>query len=272
MGASKIDVGELTKKRNKVRQLVRDCTNCPLGGKGNNVPFFGAVYEPKFILVGEAPGEYEVIQQKPFVGRAGKLLWAELAKHKISRADVYSMNVCSCRPVFYSTGEERNRTPTKEEIRSCSGVFKMQLNLVSHCQFILALGNIALHKFKPDGKISDWNGKPLYTRDNKVVVPAYHPAAVLRDGNLHEEFSEAIGFLVEMVKLGDNYLSIWPSFCFTCSSDEVLHVDENGRMWCGACYLEEFQIELPGMDRAKPTKLSVGKSGKVLSPKRKKTP
>lgn len=265
---TKIDVGELTRKRNAVRQAVKNCTNCPLGGKGNNVPFFGSVHSPKFVVIAEAPGDTEVRQGRPLVGRSGKMLWAELDKYKIHRSEVLTMNAASCRPTSWLSGELKNRTPTRDEISACSGVFRMQLSLVSHCRFILVLGGIALRKFKPDAKITDWVGKPILWKDH-VVVPTFHPAAVMRDRELIEPFSDAIQLLVNMVMLGEKFGDIMPVFCNRCGETEIYQTRDQ-LDWCGDCYLAEYQLALDGIERAKPTKVSVGKNGKVLRGRVKK--
>lgn len=269
------EVFALVTRRNILRQKIKDCVNCPLGGRGNNVAFYGNVHSAKLIVIGEAAGENEVLQSRPFVGRAGKLLWSELAKHKIGRADTFSMNALSCRSISYLDGQYKNRTPTQIELDKCDFNFVNQLALVSHCRFILALGNTALHKFRPDARIGDWNGKPLYIargeKPARIVVPGFHPAAVLRNPDLHDEFSEAIGLLIAMVNLGDAYGEIWPVQCNSCGSDEVFQFEDAGVGWCGPCWLVEFQDPLPGIARAKPTKLKLGRKGEVGQPKRNPT-
>ena len=49
-------------------------------------------------LVGEAPGETEERQGRPFIGQAGRLLERELEAVGIARADLWISNVVKCRP------------------------------------------------------------------------------------------------------------------------------------------------------------------------------
>jgi uracil-DNA glycosylase family 4 len=51
------------------------------------------------VLVGEAPGQQEVVQQRPFVGQAGKNLDEFLEILEIKREDIYITNVVKFRPV-----------------------------------------------------------------------------------------------------------------------------------------------------------------------------
>lgn len=265
----KIDIGEQTAKKNKIRELVLGCRNCPLGGQGHNVPGWGGVYNPKFVIVGEAPGMTEVRQGKPLVGRSGKMLWSELAKHKIYRSDTFTINSVSCLPTHWSEGELKGRTPTHREQAACTGIFRSQLSLVSHCRFILALGGVALRRFKPGVKIGDWVGKPIVWK-NHIVIPTYHPAGVMRNADeFSEPFEQAIQLLVNMVRLGDKFGDIMPVFCNRCGSTEI-YASTDDKNWCGDCWLEEYQLPLEGMKRAKPTKLTVSKTGKVLRGRVKK--
>ena len=70
------------------------------------------------VLVGEAPGEQETIQQRPFVGKAGKNLEEFLDALEIQRGDLYITNVVKFRPfkINEKTGRLSNRPPTREEI------------------------------------------------------------------------------------------------------------------------------------------------------------
>ena len=63
------------------------------------------------MIIGEAPGRTEDKLQKPFVGRAGKLLDSLLQSIHLDRSKVYITNVVNYRP-------DKNRKPTPEETKS----------------------------------------------------------------------------------------------------------------------------------------------------------
>src|SRR6266550_3946559 len=62
-------------------------------------------------IVGEAPGEQEVAQRRPFVGRAGRLLDRLLADAGLRRADIYVTNTVQVRPTTIANGRVKNRAP-----------------------------------------------------------------------------------------------------------------------------------------------------------------
>ena len=69
-------------KKNYKQQLLNklyapyiNCTQCPLGKLGRtNVVFGDGNPDAQIMFIGEAPGQDEDRQGKPFVGRSGKLL------------------------------------------------------------------------------------------------------------------------------------------------------------------------------------------------------
>ncbi|MDO4741329.1 MAG: uracil-DNA glycosylase, partial [Eubacteriales bacterium] len=68
------------------------------------------------LLIGEAPGEQEVAQGRPFVGKAGKNLDELLALAGLERGALYITNAVKIRPTKLSAaGRVVNRPPTKEE-------------------------------------------------------------------------------------------------------------------------------------------------------------
>ena len=54
----------------------------------------------KLMLIGEAPGYYEEVQQEPFVGRAGEKLNQILRAMGLSRDMVYISNIVKFRPAL----------------------------------------------------------------------------------------------------------------------------------------------------------------------------
>lgn len=51
------------------------------------------------MFVGEAPGEEDDEQGRPFVGRAGQLLDRMIGAMKLTESEVYIGNVIKCRPL-----------------------------------------------------------------------------------------------------------------------------------------------------------------------------
>ncbi len=125
------------------------------------------------MLVGEAPGYHEDIQGKPFVGAAGKLLDSLLAEVGLSRESVYIANVLKCRP-------PNNRDPRDEEVDACKDYLFRQVQLVDPL-VLVTLGNFATKLILARSVgISRLRGQVFPYKGRAVVIPTYHPAALLR--------------------------------------------------------------------------------------------
>src|ERR1700722_2899569 len=157
---------------------VRACTACPLHlTRTLAVPGYGPV-TARVMAIGEAPGENEDREGKPFVGAAGRLLTSLLESVGLDRRDIYITNIIKCRP-------PRNRDPEPFEVYSCSHFLDEQIALLQP-DVILLLGRHALTRMLPDaGGISRLHGERLQ-RDDRMYVPLYHPAAALYNGALKE--------------------------------------------------------------------------------------
>jgi DNA polymerase len=160
-----------------LREMVTGCEACGLC-RGRRKAVFGmGAAAPRWMVVGEAPGEQEDRQGLPFVGRSGQLLDAMLAAVGMSRQnDVFIGNVIKCRP-------PGNRNPTPEEIAACSPYLMRQIELLKP-ERILVLGRFAAQTLLgTDATIGSLRGR-VHTvraggRDIPVVV-SYHPAYLLR--------------------------------------------------------------------------------------------
>jgi len=160
-----------------LREMVSGCEACGLCRSRRKAVFGMGAPAPRWMVVGEAPGEQEDRQGLPFVGRSGQLLDAMLAAVGMSRQhDVFIANVIKCRP-------PGNRNPTPEEIAACSPYLMRQIELLKP-ERILVLGRFAAQTLlNTDATIGSLRGR-VHTvradgRDIPVVV-SYHPAYLLR--------------------------------------------------------------------------------------------
>ncbi|MEM2398892.1 MAG: uracil-DNA glycosylase, partial [Candidatus Bathyarchaeia archaeon] len=144
----------------------------------------------------EAPGYWEDVEGKPFVGSAGRLLDEALREASILRSEIYITNVVKCRP-------PGNRDPRPEEIEACRIYLDRQLDIIRP-RIIVTLGRHSTAyifskinlRFK---SISEVQGK-IYEAElwgqKTYVVPSYHPAAALYNVKLKDE----IGKIMRLVK------------------------------------------------------------------------
>jgi len=156
----------------ELHRQILVCTKCPLAkGRTNAVPGEGSP-NAKVMFIGEAPGEQEDAQGRPFVGPAGRFLNELLALAGLSREDVFITNTVKCRP-------PNNRTPSNEEITACHPYLEAQIALIRP-KVVCPLGAAALKAVLPELKmtISQVHGQAL-TKSGIIFVPLFHPAAAL---------------------------------------------------------------------------------------------
>ena len=142
----------------------------------------------RVMMIGEAPGEQESLQLKPFVGKAGKNLDEFLQLTGLVRADLYISNTVKFRPTKISKANRVvNRPPTKEEVQIFLPWLKQEIERVAP-EVIVTLGNVPLKALTGNasvigqmhGKFIDLEGRKLY--------PIYHPASLIYNRALTETY------------------------------------------------------------------------------------
>ena len=149
---------------------------------GKLVPSEGPM-DARVAFVGEAPGAQEEKQGKPFVGFAGSLLRLVYLKAiGLRRSDVRLLNVHQEKPpgnnitLIPKAQLEQDGERVRQELRTMLGLGRLQV--------IVPLGNTALKAVTGLTSITKWRGTILTFDDEALaclVVPAFHPAAVLRN-------------------------------------------------------------------------------------------
>jgi len=157
----------------ELKDFVHSCSMCSLK-KYARLPVPGAgSFKKRIMLIGEAPGKEEDIQNAPFVGPAGQLLTKALTKLAINREDIYITNIVKCRP-------QNNQTPSDEHIQICKTILEKEINLIQP-EVIICLGKTATNGLLGTKySIQSVRGKILYYK-NIPVIPTYHPAFLLRN-------------------------------------------------------------------------------------------
>jgi uracil-DNA glycosylase len=151
------------------------CTRCPLHETRTQVVFGVGDPSSRLIFVGEAPGRDEDLKGEPFVGPSGQLLdRLVLEEIGLTRDRFYIANVLKSRP-------PGNRDPLPSEVEACRPWLEAQLDLIDPL-VVVTLGNFAskLLLHTKEG-ITKLRGRS-YPYRNGVLIPTFHPAAVLRGG------------------------------------------------------------------------------------------
>jgi len=159
-----------------VRDEASTCTRCRLAEGRTQVVFGMGDPGADLMFVGEGPGAEEDRQGLPFVGRSGQLLDRLMQEEMgLTRDSCYIANVVKCRP-------PDNRDPKPDEIAACRPWLETQVDLIAP-KVIVTLGNFASKLLLDTSEgITKLRGHTYPYRDGVVVVPTFHPAAVLRGG------------------------------------------------------------------------------------------
>jgi DNA polymerase len=154
----------------------------------------------RVMLIGEAPGEQETLQRRPFVGKAGRNLDEFLELAGIDRSQLYVSNTVKFRPTKISAaGRVVNRPPTREEIKLFLPWLKREMELVNP-EVVVSLGNVPLKALMGakvvigdvHGSFQDVDGVRLY--------PMYHPASLIYNPSLRDTYALDIRRLAAWLK------------------------------------------------------------------------
>jgi DNA polymerase len=156
---------------------LRSFDGCPLKATAMNTVFADGNPQARVMLIGEAPGEDEDRQGKPFVGVSGKLLDRMLAQIGLDRSAVYIANILPWRP-------PGNRSPTQAEIAACLPFLERHVELVRP-KLLVALGGVSaktllnraegITRLRGQWRTYEVAGIPV------PLMPMLHPAYLLRN-------------------------------------------------------------------------------------------
>ena len=185
------------------------CTLCRLANGRTQVVYGVGDPHADLMFIGEGPGFHEDRQGEPFVGAAGQLLNRVLGEIGLTRERVYIANVVKCRP-------PNNRDPYPDEIDTCSPYLREQIDLVDP-HVIVTLGNFATrYVLNRQLSISRVRGQ-RFPIDGRVVIPTFHPAAILHGGGeaspqmaaLRSDFQEIRTALAEIPEPVEEQLGLF---------------------------------------------------------------
>jgi len=172
----------------------------PLWPAEEKVLVFGEGHHdhPDIMLIGEAPGEQETLQRRPFVGKAGKNLDGFLEVVGLQREEIYISNVVKVRPTKTSEkGRVSNRPPNREELALFTPYLYEEILLVEP-KLIVTLGNVALKALAGSkAVIGDMHGSPAevtVTHEKQSATfrlfPLYHPASIIYNRALQDVYQD----------------------------------------------------------------------------------
>tara|TARA_B100000214_G_scaffold196210_1_gene142013 strand:+ start:1194 stop:1925 length:732 start_codon:yes stop_codon:yes gene_type:complete len=175
------DSNELSeiKTLNDLQSFIENYDECELSHTARSTVFCDGNVDAEIMLIGEAPGNQEDIEGKPFVGKSGQLLDKILETININRTNCYISNIIPWRP-------PGNRNPTAEEISMCLPFIKKHIELINP-KVLLLVGSISSKSIlNKNLGITKLRGEWHIYKDGEIEIPAlpiFHPAYLLRRPN-----------------------------------------------------------------------------------------
>lgn len=163
-----------------MRKASRGCRGCQLYRDATQVVFGEGPADAQLMLVGEAPGDQEDQQGKPFVGPVGTLLDDALASAGMARERVYVTNAVKHFKWQFRGKRRLHSKPVSRELAACSPWLEAEINAVRP-RVIVCLGATAAQLLLGRGfRVTRQRGDLIASPWAKWVMATFHPSAVLR--------------------------------------------------------------------------------------------
>ncbi|MCK5830071.1 MAG: uracil-DNA glycosylase [Methylococcales bacterium] len=163
----------LEDKWSLLQKEVAECVKCTLCNTREQTVFGSGNKNADWMFIGEAPGQNEDVEGKPFLGQVGDLLTEMIRSVGLERDSVYIANILKCKV-------PNNKKPKVEEIKSCQNYLHQQIQLIQP-KIILAVGRIAAQTLLGTNQpLSELRGVTHQFAGIIPLVVIYHPAYLLR--------------------------------------------------------------------------------------------
>ena len=192
--------GELDRMRAELERLIAELYE----GERKILVHGEGAPDARVMLVGEAPGEQETLQGRPFVGKAGKNLNEFLELAGLRREELYVTNAVKFRPTKLSAaGRIVNRPPTREEVQLFLPWLRREIELVRP-GVIVTLGNVPLRALTgPKTVIGDAH-VAFREVEGLRLYPMYHPASLIYNPSLREVYAQDVRRLADCLRKEEN--------------------------------------------------------------------
>ncbi len=193
---------ELSDKANTIDELKEAVENfdgyLDIKKLATNTVFGEGNRNADIMIIGEAPGNNEDLEGRPFCGQSGQLLDEMFKSIGIKREELYITNTLFWRP-------PGNRTPTDDEINICRPFVEKHIALINP-KIIVFMGATALKDLietnltitKARKQLFDYTNKYLNGRVIKTT-PLFHPSYLLRQPNKKKDVWSDLLFLTSVL-------------------------------------------------------------------------
>jgi uracil-DNA glycosylase len=145
------------------------------------LPVISSAREPLAMLVGQAPGKTEVIDRRPFAGRAGRTLFRWFASigidEPIARKRIYIAAITRCFPGSSPSGRG-DRVPSPSQVANCSTWLDAEIEMIRPA-VVIPVGRLAIERFLGSGLLSNLIGRAHRLRSlpgAPVAIALPHPS------------------------------------------------------------------------------------------------
>jgi len=145
------------------------------------LPVISSAREPLAMLVGQAPGKTEVVDRRPFAGRAGRTLFRWFASigidEQVARRRIYIAAMTRCFPGSSPSGRG-DRVPSPSQVSNCSAWLDAEIEMIRPA-VIIPVGRLAIERFLGTGLLSELIGRAHRLPDlpgAPVAIPLPHPS------------------------------------------------------------------------------------------------
>ena len=145
------------------------------------LPVVSSSRQPLAMLVGQAPGKTEVVDRRPFAGRAGKTMFRWFAEvgieEAVARRRIYIAAITRCFPGPSPSGRG-DRVPSPREMSNCSSWLDDEIALIKPPVIIL-VGRLAIQRFLGEAPLDQYVGRVHSITSGKtksLAIPLPHPS------------------------------------------------------------------------------------------------
>mgnify|MGYP003578793203 CR=1 FL=1 len=161
-------------------ESLRACRRCAFGNPAV-LPVTSGARNPLAMLVGQAPGKTEVVDRRPFAGRAGRTLFRWLADagidEGVARSRIYIAAITRCYPGPSPSGRG-DRVPSPSQIAACTSWLDAELRIIAP-RVLIPVGRLAIERFLGPRPLDQHVGKAHVLDDmpgRPMVIPLPHPS------------------------------------------------------------------------------------------------
>jgi DNA polymerase len=163
-----------------LREAAAGCKGCHLWELGTRTVFGEGPVDASAMLVGEAPGDQEDKEGRPFVGPAGRVLDQALEAAAIDRSTTYLTNAVK-HFKWQARGKRRiHQKPNWTEMTACRPWLEAELAAVRPRVLVLLGATAAQSLLGREFRVTQHRGELLASDLAPVVIATVHPSSILR--------------------------------------------------------------------------------------------